>query len=153
VEGPLDRLRDEVARQDEHLHVDAAVRRLIAEIVLDVENEPPEETARRIVERLSPVDLAQLVALLAAEAAARAVEGEVRRLVVGEVGGPALLVGRQPNGLALGARWDHTAGPHEPVLLFSPRPLSVRERKLPNQLLPKHGADLHPLTSGRGIIL
>jgi hypothetical protein len=47
VEGPLDRLRDEVARQDEHLHVDAAVRRLIAEIALDVENEPPEETARR----------------------------------------------------------------------------------------------------------
>jgi hypothetical protein len=35
--------------------------------------------------------------------ALRAVEDHARRLVVGEVGGPALLVGRQPEGIALSA--------------------------------------------------
>jgi hypothetical protein len=62
MEEPLERLRDEVARQDEHSHVDAVVREQIAEVVLEVENEPLEETARRIVERLSAQELAQLVA-------------------------------------------------------------------------------------------
>jgi hypothetical protein len=38
--------------------------------------------------------------------AARAVEDDLRRLVVGEVRLPALLVGRQPRGLALGAVRD-----------------------------------------------
>ncbi len=38
------------------------MRRQVAEIVLEVENEPLEETARRIVERLSAEELAQLVA-------------------------------------------------------------------------------------------
>jgi len=38
------------------------VRRQVAEIVLEVENEPLEETAPRIVERLSAEELAQLVA-------------------------------------------------------------------------------------------
>jgi hypothetical protein len=42
VEEPLERLRDEVARQDVHSRVDAAVRERLA------------ETARRLVERLSP---------------------------------------------------------------------------------------------------
>jgi hypothetical protein len=60
--GPIDRLRDSVARQDEYSHVDAAVRQRIPEVVLEVENEPLEETARRIVERLSADELAQLVA-------------------------------------------------------------------------------------------
>jgi hypothetical protein len=62
VEEPLERLRDEVARQDEHSHVDPSVRWRIAEVVLEIENEPLEETARRIVEGLSPEELAQLVA-------------------------------------------------------------------------------------------
>jgi hypothetical protein len=62
VEQPLEDLRDEVARQDEHSHADAAVRRRLADFVLEVENEPLDETARRIVERLSPEELAQLVA-------------------------------------------------------------------------------------------
>ena len=42
------------ALQDEHSRVDAMVRERIAEVALDVENEPLEETARRIVEQLSP---------------------------------------------------------------------------------------------------
>jgi hypothetical protein len=55
-------LRDEVAPQGEHWHVDAAVRERIVEVVLEVEYEPLEETARRIAERLSSEELAQLVA-------------------------------------------------------------------------------------------
>src|SRR2546423_12066955 len=50
VEEPLERLRDEVARQDEHSRVDAAVRERIAE----AENERLAETARSPVERVSP---------------------------------------------------------------------------------------------------
>jgi len=50
------------ALQDEYSRVDAMVRERIAEVALDVENEPLEETARRIVEQLSPEELAQLVA-------------------------------------------------------------------------------------------
>jgi hypothetical protein len=46
----------------EHSHVDATVRERIAEVVLEIENEPLEEAARRIVERLRPEELAQLVA-------------------------------------------------------------------------------------------
>jgi hypothetical protein len=42
--------------------VDAAARKLLAEVVLQIENEPLEESARRIVERLSPGELAKLVA-------------------------------------------------------------------------------------------
>lgn len=38
------------------------MRQRIAEVVLEVENEPLEETARRIVERRSAEGLAQLVA-------------------------------------------------------------------------------------------
>jgi hypothetical protein len=34
------------------------VRERIAEVVLEIENEPLEETARRIVERLRPEELA-----------------------------------------------------------------------------------------------
>jgi hypothetical protein len=46
------------------------VRERIAEVVLEIENEPLEEAARRIVERLRPEELAQLVAdWLAAQAA------------------------------------------------------------------------------------
>jgi hypothetical protein len=62
VEKPLERLRDEFARQDEHSHVDGAVRRRIGELLLEVENESVEEMARRMVERLPPDELAQLVA-------------------------------------------------------------------------------------------
>jgi hypothetical protein len=62
VEEPLERLRDEVACQDEHSHVDAAVRERIGEIILEVENEEHEETARRLLKRLSPDELTQLVA-------------------------------------------------------------------------------------------
>ncbi len=62
MEEPLQRLRDKVARQDEHSHVDAAVRQRIAEVVLEIENESLQETAQRIVERLSAEELAQLVA-------------------------------------------------------------------------------------------
>jgi hypothetical protein len=40
VEEPLERLRDEVARQDEHSHADAAARGHVAQIALEVENEP-----------------------------------------------------------------------------------------------------------------
>ena len=58
VEEPLERLRDEVARQDEHSHVDAAVRERIGEIIF----EELAETARRLVERLSAEELEQLVA-------------------------------------------------------------------------------------------
>jgi hypothetical protein len=38
-----------VARQDEHSHVDAATRARIAELILEVENEAIEDTARRLV--------------------------------------------------------------------------------------------------------
>ena len=38
------------------------MRDLIADAVLEVENEPLEETARRIVDQLSAEELAQLVA-------------------------------------------------------------------------------------------
>jgi hypothetical protein len=38
------------------------VRERIVEVVLEVEHEPLEETARRIAERLSSEELAQLVA-------------------------------------------------------------------------------------------
>lgn len=62
MDDPIDRLRDEVARQDEHSHVDSAVRERIGEVVLEVEHEPLEETARRIVGRLSDEELAPLVA-------------------------------------------------------------------------------------------
>jgi hypothetical protein len=50
--------------------------------------------------------------------AARAEEGHLRRLVVGEVRGPALLVRWQPEGVALGAvRNDRNAlSAHEPSL-------------------------------------
>jgi hypothetical protein len=62
MEEPFERLRDEVARQDEHSHVDAVVRERIAKVVLKVENEPLEETAGRIVERLSlEADLVELL--------------------------------------------------------------------------------------------
>jgi hypothetical protein len=59
---PLQRLRDLVAIQNEHSHVDAALRQRIGEIILEVENEELAETARRLVERLSAEELAQLVA-------------------------------------------------------------------------------------------
>lgn len=62
MEEPLERLRDEIARQDEHSHVEALVRELIAEVVLEVENEDFEETARRVVERLSAEEVTQRVA-------------------------------------------------------------------------------------------
>jgi hypothetical protein len=39
-----------------------AVRELIADVVLEVEREPLEESARRVVDRLSAEELAQLVA-------------------------------------------------------------------------------------------
>jgi hypothetical protein len=55
-------LRDAVALEDEHSHVDVAVRRRIGEIILEIENEELTETGRRLVERLGPQDLAQLVA-------------------------------------------------------------------------------------------
>jgi hypothetical protein len=50
---PLQHLRDVLAVQDEHSHVDAAVRQRIGAIILEVENEELPETARRMVERLS----------------------------------------------------------------------------------------------------
>jgi hypothetical protein len=49
-----ERLRDAVALQDEDSHVDAAARQRIGEIILEAENEELGETARRLVERLSP---------------------------------------------------------------------------------------------------
>jgi hypothetical protein len=58
----MQRLRDLVALQDEHSHVDAALRQRIGEIILEVENEELAETARRLVERLSAEELARLVA-------------------------------------------------------------------------------------------
>jgi hypothetical protein len=60
VEDPLQRLRDEVARQDEHSHVDAAVRKRIAEVLLEAEHERLNEAARRIVHRLSTEERASL---------------------------------------------------------------------------------------------
>jgi methyl coenzyme M reductase subunit D len=59
---PLRDLRDAVALQDEHSHVDVAVRRRIGEIILEIENEELVETARRLVEELPPEDVDQLVA-------------------------------------------------------------------------------------------
>jgi hypothetical protein len=59
---PLRDLRDAVALQDEHSHVDVAVRRRIGEIVLEIDNEELTETARRLVEQLPREDVEQLVA-------------------------------------------------------------------------------------------
>jgi hypothetical protein len=47
----LQRLRDAVAFQAEHSHVDAALRQLFGEIILEVENEELLETAQRLLER------------------------------------------------------------------------------------------------------
>jgi hypothetical protein len=59
---PLQRLRDLVALQDEHSHVDGALRQRISEVILEVENEELVETAQRLVERLSAEELTKLVA-------------------------------------------------------------------------------------------
>jgi hypothetical protein len=59
---PLQGLRELVAIQNEHSHVDAALRHRIGEIILEVDNEELAETARRLVERMSADELEQLVA-------------------------------------------------------------------------------------------
>jgi hypothetical protein len=55
-------LRDVVAVQDEHSHVDAAARLRIGGLILQVENEELDATARRLVAALPADDLAAIVA-------------------------------------------------------------------------------------------
>lgn len=58
----LDRLRDVVAVQDERSHVDAATRLRIGGLILQVENEELDATARRLVAALSAEELSAIVA-------------------------------------------------------------------------------------------
>jgi hypothetical protein len=62
VSEPLDRLRDIVAVQDEHSHVDAASRLRIGGLILQAENEKLAATAHRLVAALPADDLAAIVA-------------------------------------------------------------------------------------------
>jgi hypothetical protein len=57
----LERLRDIVAVQDERSHVDAAARLRIGGLILQVENEKLDATARRLVATLPADDLAAIV--------------------------------------------------------------------------------------------
>jgi hypothetical protein len=61
VSDALDRLRDVVAVQDERSHVDAAARLRIGGLILQVENEELNATARRLVAALPADDLAAIV--------------------------------------------------------------------------------------------
>jgi len=58
----LERLRDIVAVQDERSHVDAAARLRIGGLLLQIENERLDATARRLVATLPADDLAAIVA-------------------------------------------------------------------------------------------
>jgi hypothetical protein len=58
----LERLRDIVAVQDERSYVDAAARLRIGGLILQVENEKLDATARRLVATLPADDLAAIVA-------------------------------------------------------------------------------------------
>jgi hypothetical protein len=62
VSDALERLRDVLAVQDEHSHVDAAARLRIGGLILQVENEELATTARRLVAALPADDLAAIVA-------------------------------------------------------------------------------------------
>jgi hypothetical protein len=62
VSDALDRLRDVVAVQDERSHVDAATRLRIGGLILQVENEELDTTARRLVAALSAEELSAIVA-------------------------------------------------------------------------------------------
>jgi hypothetical protein len=79
---------------------------------------PTERRMRRLLNGTPPVDSPTIrpcpeLAL----PPLRAVEGELRRLVVGEPRLPALLISRQPAGLALGAvRESDAFGAHAPTL-------------------------------------
>jgi hypothetical protein len=61
VSDALDRLRDVVDVQDERSHVDAAARLRIGGLILQVENEELNATARRLVAALPADDLAAIV--------------------------------------------------------------------------------------------
>jgi hypothetical protein len=58
----LERLRDILAVQDELSHVDAATRLRIGGLILQVENEKLDATARRLVATLPADNLAAIVA-------------------------------------------------------------------------------------------
>ena len=58
----LERLRDIVAVQDERSHVDAAARLRIGGLILQVDSEKLDATARRLVATLPADDLAAIVA-------------------------------------------------------------------------------------------
>jgi hypothetical protein len=63
VNDPIEELRDQVARQDEHSHVDAATRERIRAIINEGdERESLTVTARRIASGLTPAERAQVVA-------------------------------------------------------------------------------------------
>lgn len=57
----LDRLRDVVAVRDERSRVDAAARLRIGGLILQVENEELNETARRLVAALPADDVVAIV--------------------------------------------------------------------------------------------
>jgi hypothetical protein len=61
VSDALDRLRAVVAVQDERSYVDAAARLRIGGLILQVENEKLNATARRLVADLPADDLAAIV--------------------------------------------------------------------------------------------
>ena len=63
ADDPIERLRDAVAVQDEHSHVDAALRQRLGELIVPAaERETLEETARRLAHALKPDELAAIVA-------------------------------------------------------------------------------------------
>jgi hypothetical protein len=61
VSDALDRLRDVVAVRDERSHVDPAARLRIGGLILQIENEELNATARRLVAALPIDDLAAIV--------------------------------------------------------------------------------------------
>jgi hypothetical protein len=62
-DDPIVRLLDAVAVQDEHSHVDAALRQRLGELIVPAaERETLEETARRLAHTLKRDELAAIVA-------------------------------------------------------------------------------------------
>jgi hypothetical protein len=63
VSDPIDHLRDQIARQDEHSHVDPATRERIRTIISEGdEQETLTATARRVASALTTGECAEVVA-------------------------------------------------------------------------------------------
>jgi len=61
-QDPVEHLRDVVAVEREHSHVDGETRERVCELILEVDREELANTASRIVAALPPDQLASIVA-------------------------------------------------------------------------------------------